>query len=361
LDMMKTLRNISEPERDASRWLSVARHDRRADGRFVYAVRSTGVYCRPSCPSRRPARSRVRFFDTADDAEQAGFRACKRCRPDQFAAADPWLDKIRRACVYLANVEGHPSLTTLARRLGGSPYHLQRNFKRIVGVTPREFADQSRLTKVKHRLRGGLDVTTALLEAGYASSSRFYERAASKLGMAPSRYKAGGAGMTVRYTVVPSPLGRLLVAATDRGVCAVTMGDNDRGLERALAEEYPASTIRRDRGALAKWTRQVLAHLAGRLPRLDLPLDVRATAFQWQVWNALAAIPSGQTRSYAEIATAIGRPRAARAVARACATNPVALAIPCHRVVPAAGGIGGYRWGGERKKALLAGETQRPE
>lgn len=272
--------------------------------------------------------------------------------------ADPWVDKIRRACVYLANVEGHPSLATLARGLGGSPYHFQRHFKRLVGVTPREFADASRLQKVKQRLRGGADVTTALLEAGYGSSSRFYERAAGKLGMAPSQYKSGGAGMHIRYTVVASPLGRLLVAATKRGVCAITMGKSDRDLERALAAEYPAATIVAERGRLATWTKLVLTHLAGRTARLDLPLDIRATAFQWQVWNALAGIPRGETRSYAEVAATIGRPRAARAVARACATNPVALAIPCHRVVPAAGGVGGYRWGADRKKALLARETR---
>ena len=272
--------------------------------------------------------------------------------------ADPWVDKIRRACVYLTNVEGQPSLATLARRLGGSPYHLQRHFKRLVGVTPREFADASRLRKVKKQLRSGADVTTALLEAGYGSGSRFYERAAAKLGMEPSRYRTGGAGMRICYAVVASPLGKLLVAATERGVCAITMGDSVRNLHRALVEEYPAATIAPDRGALAKWTREVLAHLAGQTPRLDLPLDVRATAFQWQVWNALAAIPRGETRSYAEVAAAIGRPRAARAVARACATNPVALAIPCHRVVPATGGVGGYRWGAARKKSLLARETR---
>jgi AraC family transcriptional regulator of adaptative response/methylated-DNA-[protein]-cysteine methyltransferase len=343
---------------DHFRWRAVLIRDRAADRQFVYAVRSTGIYCRPSCPSRRPDRSRVEFFATAADAEHAGFRPCKRCRPQDTAAADPWVEKIRRACVYLTNVEGHPSLATLARRLGGSPYHLQRHFKRLVGVTPREFADAVRLQKVKRRLRGGVDVTTAVLDAGYGSSSRFYERAAARLGMRPSRYRRGGAGMHIRYSVVNSPLGRLLVAASGTGVCAITMGATDRDLERALAEEYPAATITPDRGALAKWTRQVLAHLAGRTPRLDLPLDVRATAFQWQVWNALAAIPRGETRSYAEVAAAIGRPRAFRAVARACAANPVALAIPCHRVVPAAGGVGGYRWGAERKKKLLARETR---
>jgi AraC family transcriptional regulator of adaptative response/methylated-DNA-[protein]-cysteine methyltransferase len=325
------------------------------------AVTSTGIYCRPSCPSRRPRRDRVVFFDAADAARAAGFRACKRCNPDSIAAAaDPWVEKIRRACVYLSNVDGHPALATLARRLGGSPYHLQRNFKRLVGVTPREYAEACRLGKVKRQLRGGRDVTGAIFEAGYASSSRFYERAVPKLGMAPSVYRRGGAGTTIRYAIVATPstsLGRLLVGATDRGVCAVAMGASDAELAAVLSREYPAATIVNDAGALSEWSRAIVAHLAGRRPRLDLPLDVQATAFQWQVWQALAAIPYGETRTYAEVAAAIGRPRAVRAVARACATNPVALAVPCHRVVPAAGGEGGYRWGAERKKALLAREA----
>src|SRR4051812_18974282 len=345
---------------DASRWSAVGSRDRTADGSFVYAVSSTGVYCRPSCPSRRPRRDRVSFFETPAEAGAAGFRACKRCRPDSTApVVDPWIDKVRRACVYLANVEGHPSLATLARRLGGSPYHLQRNFKRLVGVTPREYAEACRLGKVKRQLRGGRDITGAIFEAGYASSSRFYERAVPKLGMAPSVYRRGGAGTTIRYAVVDTPsasLGRLLVGATERGVCAVAMGASDAELAAVLSREYPAATIVNDAGALTEWIRAIVAHLAGRRPRLDLPLDVQATAFQWQVWQALAAIPYGETRTYAEVAAAIGRPRAVRAVARACATNPVALAVPCHRVVPAAGGEGGYRWGAERKKALLARE-----
>jgi AraC family transcriptional regulator, regulatory protein of adaptative response / methylated-DNA-[protein]-cysteine methyltransferase len=344
---------------DNRRWEAVLARDRRADDRFVYAVRSTGIFCRPSCPSRRPDRSRVEFFYSSADAARAGYRACKRCHPADDAGPDPWVDKIRRACVYLANVDGHPSLATLARRLGGSPYYVQRHFKRLVGVSPREFAAASRLRKVKQRLRGGLDVTTAVLDAGYGSSSRFYERAAAKLGMAPSRYRTGGAGLQIRYASVASPLGRLLVAATERGVCAITMGDEDRDLARALRAEYPSATVVRDRTGLVKVTKQVLAHIAGRTPRLDLPLDVRATAFQWQVWNALAAIPRGETRTYAEVAAAVGRPRAARAVARACATNPVALAVPCHRVVPAIGGAGGYRWGKARKEALLTRERRR--
>ena len=344
----------------AERWAAVSGRDRTADGSFVYAVRSTGVYCRPSCPSRKPRRDRVTFFDTPDAARDAGFRACKRCRPDTVGTTvDPWVDKIRRACVYLSNVEGHPSLAALARRVGGSPYHLQRNFKRIVGVSPREYAEACRLGKVKRSLRDGGDVTGAMLDAGYGSSSRFYERAAPKFGMAPSVYRRGGVGLHIRFAIVDSPnaaLGRLLVAATDRGICAVAMGASDGDLSARLAQEYPAATIVADPGALAGWTRSIVAHLAGRQPRLELPLAVQATAFQWRVWQALSEIPYGETRTYAAVAAAIGRPRAVRAVARACGSNPVALAIPCHRVVPAAGGVGGYRWGAERKKALLRQE-----
>jgi len=356
--LMQTARP-AEDDADAARWRAVSARDRRADGQFVYAVRSTGIYCRPSCASRRPRADRVAYFPTPDEAEAAGFRACRRCRPRDGARPDIWTAKIRRACAHLAQVDGHPSLAALAAAIGGSPYHLQRNFKRLVGVTPREFAEACRLNKVKRRLRDGRLVTDAVLEAGYGSSGRFYERAVPKLGMAPAVYRRGGAGIRIRYTTVESPLGRLLVAATSRGVCAISMGRLDADLERALAREYFAATIERDAGPLEAWTKQVLAHLAGRQPRLDLPLDVRATAFQWQVWMALGSIPYGETRSYAEVAAAIGRPRAARAVARACATNPVALAVPCHRVSPSAGGLGGYRWGAARKKALLSRERSR--
>ena len=359
--MMNAMSAVQPTEKlnDTARWQAVLGHDRATDGLFVYAVRSTGVFCRPSCPSRRPHRDRVTFFESAGEARSAGFRPCRRCRPDVSAAPDPWIDKIRRACVYLANVDGHPSLATLAARIGGSPYHVQRNFKRLVGVTPREYADACRLRKVKRQLRRGRDVTAAMLDAGYGSSSRFYERAAPKLGMTPSTYRRGGTGMNIKYTIVDSPLGRLLVASTPRGVCAVAMGSSDAELERALAREYPAAAIARDAGGLAKWTESILAHLAGRRPRLDLPIDVQATAFQWQVWQALAAIPYGETRTYGDIAAAIGRPRAVRAVARACATNPVALAIPCHRVVSADGRAGGYRWGAPRKQVLLDSEQKR--
>src|SRR5258706_10305210 len=293
--------HILEQLNDAARWNAVVAHDRTSDGLFVYAVRSTGVYCRPSCPSRRPRRDRVAFFDAPAAARAAGFRACKRCKPDAVvAAADPWVEKIRRACVYLANVEGHPALATLAARLGGSPYHLQRNFKRHVGVTPREYADACRLKTVKRELRRGGDVTGAMIDAGYGSSSRFYERAVPKLGMAPSVYQRGGAGMSIRYTVVDSPLGKLLVAATARGVCAVAMGVSEVELAKALSREYAAATITADEGGLSRWTRQIVAHLEGRAPRLDLPLDVQATAFQWQVWQALPAPPYGEKRTHSE-------------------------------------------------------------
>jgi AraC family transcriptional regulator of adaptative response/methylated-DNA-[protein]-cysteine methyltransferase len=341
---------------DSARWNAIVARDRAAAGRFVYAVRSTGIYCRPGCASRRPRRDRVAFFDTPADAEHAGFRPCRRCRPGDVGGTDPWIDRIRRACVYLANVDGHVPLASLARRLGGSPYHLQRNFKRIVGITPRQYAEACRLQRVKRGLRDRGSVTEAMMDAGFGSSSRLYERAVPKLGMTPSTYRRGAAGEQIMFTTVESPIGWLLIAATQRGVCLVSMGTSDAELGGTLAREYPNAIVKRDPGKLARWTRQVLDHLAGRTPRLDLPLDIQATAFQWQVWEALAAIPYGSTRTYADVAAAIGRPSAARAVARACATNPVALAIPCHRVVPAAGGVGEYRWGTSRKEALLAAE-----
>ena len=316
------------------RWALVCARDRSADGRFVYAVTSTGVFCRPSCASRRVRRERVRFFDSPGAAQQAGFRACR----DIARAAAP------------------PRLATLARAAGSSPYHFLRNFTRIVGVTPRAFADARRFEHVKRHLRTNSSVTTAFLDAGYESSSRFYEGAASRLAMTPSVYRAGGAGETIRYATAASPLGRVLMAATARGVCAVALGDDDAGLVASLRGEYPQAEVEKAPSALRTILTQVTEHLAGRLPRLDLPIDVRATAFQRQVWDALKAIPAGDTRTYAEVAQAIGRPTASRAVARACASNPVALVVPCHRVVPAAGGPGGYRWGRERKARLLARE-----
>lgn len=342
---------------DNERWQSVLARDRNADGRFVYAVTSTGVFCRPSCPSRRPRRERVRFFESTAHAERAGFRACRRCRPLD-GGGDPWVDRIAGACRLIARLEAPPPLAALARHAGSSPYHFLRNFKRIVGVTPRQFADARRFDAVKRELRAQADVTTAFLDAGYGSSSRFYEGAAPWLAMPPSTYQKGGAGQTIRYATAASPLGRVLVGATPKGVCCVSLGDSAASLVAALRAEFPRAEVVPDTAGVGPWIRQVIEHLSGRLPRLDLPLDVRATAFRWQVWSALQAIPRGETRTYAEVAEGIGRSGAARAVASACASNPVALAVPCHRVVPASGGVGGYRWGSERKKTLLDRERR---
>ena len=338
-------------------WARVAARDASADGQFVYAVSSTGVYCRPSCPSRRPAPERVRFFLLPALAEAAGFRACKRCRPDRAPAADPRLAAVGRALRAIAESDdGIPTLAALSRAAAVSPHHLQRLFKGIVGLSPRKYAEALRLTRLKRGLKAGNGILDALYGAGFGSTSRLYEQAPSGLGMTPAAYARGGQGAGIAFALSPSPLGRLLVAATAKGVAMVALGDDDRALERELREEFPAAAIRRDDGGLAKTVSVVLAGLAGRTPARELPLDVKATAFQAQVWQALKAIPRGETRSYGEIAEKIGRPGAARAVARACATNPVALVIPCHRVVAQSGALAGYRWGVERKANILERE-----
>jgi AraC family transcriptional regulator of adaptative response/methylated-DNA-[protein]-cysteine methyltransferase len=343
---------------EAPCWQAVQRRDATWDGRFVYAVHSTGVYCRPSCATRQPTREAVVFYPVPEAAEQAGFRPCPRCRPNE-AAADPSVQVVRRICRYVeANLEEDLSLAALGTHAGLSPEHLQRTFKRVTGITPRQYADACRLGRLKTRLRERSTVTMALYEAGYGSSSRLYERAASQLGMTPATYKRGGQDMRLRYTVVASPLGRLLVAATERGISAVYLGDGDGPLEAALAKEYPAAEIRRDGSGLEAWVEEILKHLSGKQPHLDLPLDVRATAFQWRVWQELRAIPYGSTRTYTEIAEALGQPTAARAVARACATNPVSVVVPCHRVVREDGDLAGYRWGVERKQKLLDQEQK---
>jgi AraC family transcriptional regulator of adaptative response/methylated-DNA-[protein]-cysteine methyltransferase len=263
-----TIMNRSLQIEPDSRWNAVLTRDKSADGQFVYAVSSTGVYCKPSCASRRPRRDRVVFFDTADDAVRAGYRACRRCKPHAASTVDPWIEKVRRACVYLANVDGHVSLAHLAARLGGSPYHLQRSFKRLVGVTPREYAEACRLRKMKRSLRRGESVTGAMLDAGYSSSSRFYEQAASKLAMKPQVYRRGAAGKEIAYAIGDSPLGRLLVAATSKGICAVFLSESDAKLERALKDEFPAATFAAGHAGLGKWMREIIRHLEGRRPRL---------------------------------------------------------------------------------------------
>jgi AraC family transcriptional regulator of adaptative response/methylated-DNA-[protein]-cysteine methyltransferase len=350
----------SDAELSEARWTAVLGRDARADGRFVYAVMSTGIFCRPSCPSRRPQRHRVCFFDSTGEALGAGFRPCRRCRP--LDDGDEWTARIAAACETIARAGVAPPLASLARRAGSTPHHFLRRFKAMVGMTPREFAAARRFDEMKRQLRKQPDVTTAVFEAGYGSSSRFYERAASRLGMPPSTYRVGGRGETIRFTTAASSLGRVLVAATVRGVCAVAFGSSDAALVADLRTEFPYATLQADPTDEQGWVDRVVREIDGRGTAADLPIDVRATAFQWQVWNALRQIPWGETRTYAEVAAAIGRPNAARAVARACASNRVAVAIPCHRVLPSSGDgkTGGYRWGVERKQALLERETRPP-
>lgn len=346
---------IGQPDPETA-WEAVLGRNRGYDGAFVYAVRSTGVYCRPSCPSRRPARRHVTFFATPDAAERAGYRACRRCRPQESGPIGAER-RVRVAARYLAaHLDERVTLARLARLFGMSPFHLQRIFKRVMGLTPKEFVNARRVERFKTHLRRGETVTTATYEAGYGSGSRVYEQLPARLGMTPGAYRAGGRGMRIHYTIVRSPLGRLLVGATERGVCAVSLGDEDAALERALCEEYPNAAIERGNGALDRWVASVLRLVQGEGPGRAVPIDVPATAFQWRVWKALQQIPRGRTRSYSQVARAVGQPTAVRAVARACATNPVALIVPCHRVVRQDGDLGGYRWGLQRKRRLLENE-----
>lgn len=349
-----------------AQWRAVQQRDRAADGMFVYAVRSTGIYCRPSCPSRKPRRTQVVFFNLPEAAEAKGFRPCLRCRPRLQNPGDARTAAVARVCREIeARVRGEGSgtselpvtLSALSAPVGMSPHQLERAFRRVMGITPRQYADAQRMRRLKSRLRKGDDVTTALYDAGFGSSSRLYERAPGHLGMTPATYRRGGAGMRIRYTIADSSLGRLLVGATDRGISALYLGESDTRLEAAIQKEYPRAEISRDRNGMEGWLASILAHLRGREPHLDLPTDVQATAFQRRVWEELRRIPYGSTRTYSQVARAIGRPTAVRAVARACATNPVSVVVPCHRVVREDGNLAGYRWGLERKRALLEHES----
>ena len=356
------------------RWHAVQTRDRGADGAFVYAVRSTGIYCRPSCPSRKPGREQVEFFSLPDAAEQRGFRACLRCRPRLARLSDPRAAVVARVCREIeaqidadggrdADSNGREmrmTLSTLSSAARMSAHQLERAFRSVMGISPRQYADARRMRRLKARLRKGDDVTTALYDAGFGSSSRLYERAPAQLGMTPATYRQGGAGMKIHYTIVNSPLGRLLVGATDRGISALYLGKDDGPLESSLRKEYPRAEIQRDRNGLEGWVGKILEHLRGREPNLDLPTDVQATAFQRRVWEELRKIPYGATRTYSQVARAIGKPTAIRAVARACATNPVSVVVPCHRVVREDGNLAGYRWGLERKLALLKHESAAP-
>ncbi len=343
------------------RWRAVEERDAAYDGKFVTAVRSTGIYCRPSCPARRPARERVVFFDTADLAEAAGYRACLRCDPRGEKPDRGVL--VKEICEYLdSETEAPVTLEALSSRFAISRYHLQRTFKRVMGVSPHQYATARRVERLKGELRNGRDVTGALYDAGYGSSSRLYESAPAVLGMTPGTYGRGGLGMRIGYMIVECPLGRMLVGATERGVCSVRLGDRDAELEEALLKEYPAAEIARwgggETAGLATWVEALVNHIKAGQPSINLPLDIQVTAFQDRVYRALRSIPNGETRSYSGIARQIGQPRAARAVARACATNPVALTVPCHRIIRENGDIGGYGGGVERKRKLLATEAR---
>jgi AraC family transcriptional regulator of adaptative response/methylated-DNA-[protein]-cysteine methyltransferase len=344
---------------DDPRWTQVLARSAEAEGRFVYAVKSTGVFCRPTCPSRRPRRDQVLFFAAAADAERAGFRACLRCRPDGARPVTDGAKAVARAAAHLrSHADETVELHDLAALTGLSPSHLQRAFTAHTGISPREFQAACRAERFRASLRSGRDVTTATYEAGYGSPSRVSAHKPTGRGLTPAAYRRGGDGLTIGYAVVACALGRLLVAATPAGVCAVRLGSADRGLVDELRREFPKAAVT-ESAPPAAWV-QAIARAADGAPGAvpGVPLDVQGTAFQWSVWKALQAIPVGETRTYADLARAVGRPEAVRAVANACASNPVALVVPCHRVVPKAGGVGGYRWGAERKRALL--ERERP-
>ncbi|TMC22966.1 MAG: methylated-DNA--[protein]-cysteine S-methyltransferase, partial [Chloroflexi bacterium] len=305
----------------------------------------------------------VVFFALPTEAEQAGFRPCRRCQPNETTTSEPHVALVQRLCTYIeTHLEESLTLETLGAQVNMSPYHLQRIFKRIMSITPHQYAEACRLQQLKSRLKEGTTVTTALHNAGYSSSSRLYERVPTHLGMTPTTYQRGGHGMLIHYSIVASPLGRLLVAATAKGICFVSLGETDDALTQNLHAEYPAATIECDGTEMHEWVATLLRHLQGQEPHLSLPVDVQATAFQWRVWHELQAIPYGETRSYSEVALALGDRNKARAVALACATNPVAIVIPCHRVIHQDGSISGYRWGIERKRQLLAQEqTIKPQ
>jgi AraC family transcriptional regulator of adaptative response/methylated-DNA-[protein]-cysteine methyltransferase len=351
----------------ARRWQAVINRDRALDGSFVFGVSSTGIFCRPSCPAKRPRRENVTFFGHALAAEQAGYRACLRCRP-KAVGGNPQSALVRAMCRYIEQHiadqhEDRLTLSLLATEFRRSSFHLQRTFKSVLGVSPKAYIDAVRLRQVKQNLQAGHSVTTALYAAGYGSSSRLYERTATQLGMTPEKYRRGAVAAVVRYTIVRytiagSPLGRMLIAATDKGICAIQFGDSDQQLVQGLIREFPFAVRRRDDAAMSEWRENLARLIQGQETNPSLPLDIRATAFQRRVWEALQRIPRGETRSYSAVAKKIGMPKATRAVARACATNPVAVAIPCHRVVRQDGELGGYRWGIERKEQLLAMEKE---
>jgi AraC family transcriptional regulator of adaptative response/methylated-DNA-[protein]-cysteine methyltransferase len=346
--------NIS-PQAAERFWQATMHRDARADGSFVFAVRSTHVYCRPSCPARRPLRRNTVFFRTAQDAESQGFRPCQRCRPKQQDSATALVE--RAAALIASSNDEVFRLDSVARQLRTSPAKLRRAFHRATSLSPKEFQQALRLGQFKKMLREGSTVTDALYACGYGSSSRLYEKTNAHLGMTPASYRKGGEGMHIGYTVANSSLGKVLVGTTERGVSAVYLGEKEGPLVEALRKEYPRAEITRAEGGSEAWLKEILQRIDGSAPRMDLPLDVKATAFQRRVWQELQKIPRGATRTYTQVARALGKPRSVRAVARACATNPVSIVVPCHRVIRTDGNLAGYRWGLERKEKLLDREA----
>lgn len=337
-------------------WKAVQNNDSRFNGAFVYAVNSTGVYCKPSCASRLPKRENVRFFEDSGTAERHGFRACRRCRP-QNETVDAKTRAVLRAAEILERAEA-ATLEDLGAELALSAAHLQKIFKAMIGVSPKKYAELKRLEKFKHELRAGSDVTGAMYEAGFGSASRLYENVSEKLGMTPKTYARHGKNMTINYTITDSALGKLLIARTAKGVCAVAFGDDAAALRENLSNEYKNAEISENNAELKDYVDAIIAHLEGASRALDLPLDLRATAFQMRVWEILRRIPYGETLSYSDVAERLGNKRAVRAVATACASNRVALVIPCHRVVGKNGALTGYRWGVDRKKTILENEKK---
>ncbi len=361
--MLQLIMPMADVMTNPEMWDAVLTRDNSRDGSFVFAVKSTGIYCRPSCPARRPRPEQVSFFQVPEAAEREGFRACKRCQPRRARTSDPKIELARRICHAIDEHGEEPqTLKTLSEEMSVSAHHLQRTFKEVMGITPRQYADSQRLKKFKTNVKGGSSVTNAMYDAGYGSSRGLYEKSSAQLGMTPATYGRGGRGMRIIYTTADCSLGRLLVAATSRGVCSVALGDTEAGLISALFAEYPHASIdSRDTAispSLNLWVNQVLELITGKTPNVDLPLDIQATAFQWQVWEELRRIPLGETRSYQDIANAIHKPKAVRAVARACASNHAALVIPCHRVVREDKSPSGYRWGLKRKEELLRRERE---
>lgn len=350
------LKHATATEADP-RWAAVLARDARADGEFYYSVKTTGVYCRPSCPSRRPLPGNVRFYETRAEAEQAGFRPCRRCRPDQPALSQRHAAAVTAACRLIEEAVDPPALEQLAAAAGLSPYYFHRLFKTVTGLTPAAYAAAHRAARLREGLAQESTVTTAIVNAGYGSSSRLYEQAGPLLGMTPGRYKHGGAETRIRFAVAESSLGALLVACSERGVCAIALGDDPDALVRELQDRFPLAELTGGDAEFECIVARVVALVESPAAGLDLPLDIRGTAFQQRVWQALRDIPAGSTASYAEIARRLGNPQSARAVAGACAANPLAVAVPCHRVVRNDGALSGYRWGVERKRALLDREA----